>query len=167
MKWVATVDGREIPVAVRRAGERLLVTVGGVEREAELRPHGRRGVFLLRLGDATRVVVVRPVPGGESLVTLGSRERRVAVEDEGALAARGLRRPGPPGPRVLRSAMPGVVRQVLVAEGAAVAAREPLLVLEAMKMQNEVRADRAGVVRRLHVAPGAAVAKGDPLVTLE
>ena len=70
------------------------------------------------------------------------------------------------GPRVLRSAMPGIVREVLVAEGEAVAAKQPLLVLEAMKMQNEVRADRAGTVARIHAAPGTTVARGDPLVTM-
>jgi biotin carboxyl carrier protein len=62
--------------------------------------------------------------------------------------------------------MPGIVREVLVAEGDEVAAKAPLLVLEAMKMQNEVRADRPGCVAKIHAGPGTTVAKGDALVTL-
>ncbi|MBZ0144024.1 MAG: biotin/lipoyl-binding protein, partial [Rhodocyclaceae bacterium] len=43
----------------------------------------------------------------------------------------------------------------------------PLVVLEAMKMQNEIQSERAGTVVRVHVAPGQAVEGGDPLVELE
>jgi len=56
---------------------------------------------------------------------------------------------------------------VAVAEGDAVEPGAPLVVLEAMKMQNEIQADRAGTVRRVHVVAGQAVEGGDPLVELE
>jgi biotin carboxyl carrier protein len=69
------------------------------------------------------------------------------------------------GPAEVRSVMPGVVKEVRVAPGDAVEAHQPLLVLEAMKMENEIRADRAGVVREVHVKPGQAVEKGARLVS--
>jgi biotin carboxyl carrier protein len=54
-----------------------------------------------------------------------------------------------------------------VTEGDAIAKGQPLLILEAMKMQNEIRADQDGTVRRLFVAAGATVEKGAKLVELE
>ena len=63
--------------------------------------------------------------------------------------------------------MPGRVVDVRVAAGDVVEAGQPLVVLEAMKMQNEIQADRAGTVERVHVAAGQAVEGGDPLVEIE
>ncbi|MBU6366822.1 MAG: acetyl-CoA carboxylase biotin carboxyl carrier protein subunit [Gemmatimonadetes bacterium] len=62
--------------------------------------------------------------------------------------------------------MPGLVVRVLAAPGDQVAAGAPLLVMEAMKMENELRAPAAGVVRAVHAAPGQAVEKGAVLVEL-
>jgi biotin carboxyl carrier protein len=63
--------------------------------------------------------------------------------------------------------MPGRVVEVRVAEGQEIRAGEPLLVLEAMKMQNEIQAERDGTVRKLHVAAGDAVDGGDLLLEIE
>ena len=63
--------------------------------------------------------------------------------------------------------MPGTVVRVHVREGQEVAAHQPLVVLEAMKMEHIVAAPYAGVVRRLNAAPGALVAKGAVLVELD
>ena len=62
--------------------------------------------------------------------------------------------------------MPGVVVSLVVDEGQAVEAGQPLLILEAMKMQNEIDAPLAGIVKAVHVAEGQAVAAGEKLVTL-
>ncbi len=63
----------------------------------------------------------------------------------------------------VRAYMPGRVVSVLVEEGAAVEAGQGLIVLEAMKMQNEIVADHAGVVKKIHVAAGDSVDGGAPL----
>lgn len=63
--------------------------------------------------------------------------------------------------------MPGKVVRVLVAPGDEVKARQPLVVVEAMKMENELRAPRAGVVRELRGAEGAAVDAGQDLVVID
>jgi biotin carboxyl carrier protein len=59
--------------------------------------------------------------------------------------------------------MPGRVVAVLVAEGASVTPGQGLVVLEAMKMQNEIQAERPGTVKKIFVSPGQAVEGGDPL----
>ena len=166
MRYSVRVDGKAVEVVVAERGDGVLVRAGGREVPAALRRIRGDGAWTLRLGGRTLCVVVGTA-GDEETVTLGSRVFRVEVEDEREAAAHAVRGPRAAGPRVLRSVMPGIVREVLVAEGAEVAERGALLVLEAMKMQNEVRADRPGRVAKIHVAPGTTVARGDPLVTLE
>jgi pyruvate carboxylase subunit B len=68
---------------------------------------------------------------------------------------------------VVRAYMPGRVVQVLADEGSSVTAGQGVLVLEAMKMENEIQAERGGVIRRFHVGPGQAVETGDPLFDLD
>ena len=63
--------------------------------------------------------------------------------------------------------MPGKVIKLLVAEGAEVQANQGIVVLEAMKMQNEIKSPKKGVVRKLGVTEGAAVNSGDLLATVE
>ena len=166
MTYLVRVDGREVPVELLGGNGALRVRIAGLEAPASLERIRGDGAWVLRLGERSFCVVVGGGAEGAT-VTVGPRAFRVEVEDEREAAAHAVRAPRVDGPRVLHSVMPGIVREVLVAEGAAVEAKAPLLVLEAMKMQNEVRADRAGRVVRLHCAPGATVARGDPLVTLE
>ena len=71
------------------------------------------------------------------------------------------------GPAQLKAPMPGLVARVLVELGQRVEAGLGVVVLEAMKMENELRAARAGVVRALPVRPGQAVEKGQVLVEFD
>ncbi len=66
----------------------------------------------------------------------------------------------------VKAPIPGLIARVLVEPGQHVQAGDPLLVLEAMKMENEIRAQRAGVVRALHVNPGQSVARHEVLVEI-
>jgi acetyl/propionyl-CoA carboxylase alpha subunit len=93
-------------------------------------------------------------------VTVRSWRERVLAEAETAAHAH-------EGPVTVKATLPGLVVAVAVAVGADVAAGDPLLTIEAMKMQNEVRAPRAGRVIELSVASGQAVATGAPLLRLE
>ena len=63
--------------------------------------------------------------------------------------------------------MPGAILKVLVAEGDVVQEGEVVVILEAMKMENEIHAHRSGVVRKVHVAPGDGVENGQALVDIE
>lgn len=165
MKYVARVGDHEFLVEIRGNGTSPEVLVDGRPLPATL-AETAGGACLLAVGASRRCVDVRR-DGEVLVVTLGAREFRVDVEDERERAAHAVRPADEGGPRVVRSVMPGIVRKVLVAEGDRVEARAPLLVLEAMKMQNEVRADREGLVVRVHVEPGSAVARGDALVSLQ
>ena len=103
---------------------------------------------------------------GDWVVLAGGVERRVTVEDERARRLRRLR--GASNLREHRgrvcAPMPGLVLRVEVEVGQAVQAGAGLVVLEAMKMENEIRTPEAGWVSAIHVEPGQAVEKGTVLV---
>ena len=88
-------------------------------------------------------------------------ERTRTIRDLTAAAA------GPAGPAPLVAPMPGLIVRVNVAPGDVVHAGQGLVVMEAMKMENELRAAAAGTVRAVHAAPGSAVNKGAVLVELD
>jgi pyruvate carboxylase subunit B len=88
-------------------------------------------------------------------------ERRRALRDLSAASA------GPAGPAPIVAPMPGLIVRVNVGVGDTVEAGQGVIVMEAMKMENELRATGAGRVRSVEVEPGTAVEKGALLVALE
>jgi biotin carboxyl carrier protein len=72
-----------------------------------------------------------------------------------------------PDPSELRAVVPGRILEVLVSGGEAIEKGSPLVVLEAMKMQNTLMADAVGTVTKVHVEPGALVMRGDLLAEIE
>jgi biotin carboxyl carrier protein len=88
-------------------------------------------------------------------------ERTRAIRDLSAATA------GPSGPAPIKAPMPGLIVRVNVKPGDVVEAGQGVVVMEAMKMENELRATAAGTVKSVEVQPGAAVEKGALLVALE
>ena len=118
------------------------------------------------LNDGVSIEARVLVRGGSARVHVGRRCYDVQPEQPGSASAG--RRPGEVGGRVTVTAvMPGRVVRVNVAEGDTVAAQQGLVVLEAMKMENELSAPREGIVKQVRVKPGQTVETGDPLVILE
>lgn len=114
-------------------------------------------------------VVVEEEPGGRLCVTVAGHPVAVHVKDEKALLLErfGLNDTGDEAERTIHAPMPGLVLTVMVEPGQEVHAGQGLLVLEAMKMENELRAHTDGVVKALHVTPGDAVVKNALLVEFE
>jgi len=166
MKYQVVVDGETVVVELVERDGKTFVVADGAETPVELNAV-RDGAYSLLLGRQS-LPVVASGPNDDLTLTLGSETWRVSVQDEReALAAAAFGgKAGRKGGGVLRAVMPGIVREVLVQPGQDVARGAPLLILEAMKMQNEVRADADGRVAEVHVKAGTTVAKGDPLVTI-
>ncbi len=99
-------------------------------------------------------------------VTVAGYRYDCELEDERERAANLAAKAANKGGGVLKAVMPGVVVEVLVAEGDEVAEGQALLILEAMKMQNEIPAGGDGVIKAIHATAGTAVAAGDKLKTL-
>jgi acetyl/propionyl-CoA carboxylase alpha subunit len=128
----------------------------------------RHGVAQLRQGDRRTTLLVEGA-GSDWIVTLRGRRvpvtlrtwrERILAEAEVATRARG-------GPLDISATLPGLIVAIQVGEGSNVTAGEPLLTIEAMKMQNEVRAPRDGRVLAVAVDAGQTVAKGALLLRLE
>jgi biotin carboxyl carrier protein len=161
---------RRVRVAARD-GDRLEVSVDGRVFDVDPRAVGREGLSLLvgegdgqvRSFDAS--VVPRPGGGGFDVTIDGHTLAATLVTRFGRRAAdTGA---GGSGPQLLTAPMPGRVLRLLVAPGDTVEARQGLVVIEAMKMENELRAARAGRVVAVRVAEGQSVEAGAPLVIVE
>jgi biotin carboxyl carrier protein len=120
------------------------------------------GRILVRLGGRPMECRVTRLPDGAFRIEWRGRQVLARVADDLAERAR-LARAGHAGPMPLRSPMPGMVVKVLVEEGDLVTLEQPLLVIEAMKMQNELAAPVAGKIVNLSVRPGQAV-EGDQVL---
>ena len=167
MKYFAELDGERYECVIEARNGETWVVVDGRRFRADLRRVPDSASFTLLLdGRSFEFALHRSEEGFDLSGAAG--QFLVRVEDERTRAARD-RAPAaaaPRGPRLLRSIMPGIVREVLVAPGDAVVAGQALLILEAMKMQNEVRAGEDAVVAAVRVGPGTAVEKGAALVEL-
>ncbi len=149
-------DGRLHIVDVRRIDESSLsmLVQGGAEgmpvrsNDASFAVQANRGDFDVHIAGRTVPVQVRQA---------GSFGR----QNRGAIGASGS------GPQRLTAPMPGKIVRVLVKAGDHVAARQGLVVIEAMKMENELRAAREGRVRELSVAEGQSVDAGTVLLVLD
>ncbi len=71
------------------------------------------------------------------------------------------------GIQVVRSVMAGRVLEVMAEQGARVSQGDPLLVIEAMKMENEIRSPKDGTITQLHITPGQTIEAGTHLLTVE
>ncbi len=125
----------------------------------------RRPVLFGRRGSPSQdgITEHEVVVGGWRMVVAAEPASRAALRER---ARRGRAEGSTSGPLTVRAIIPGVVRSVAVAEGDDVAAGQVLLVVEAMKMQNELRAPRAGRVARVAVGVGQTIELGDLLVQL-
>ncbi len=105
-------------------------------------------------------------PGGKAIV-LGERRIPYRVDDPRSLGSRGNVGANDTGARSIVASMPGRIVRILVEREDRVEAQQGLIVVEAMKMQNELKAPRAGKVTRIAVAVGATVQAGQVLVVIE
>jgi biotin carboxyl carrier protein len=165
MKYFVTVNGEKHEVVLEERLGKLEVTYDGARVDARYEEIDRLGQVGLFLDERTYAVSIEG-DSSRSLVTVAGHLYDVEIEDEREFAAHLADRERGKKGGVVKSVMPGVVVKLLVAEGEAVEQGRPLLILEAMKMQNEILAPAEGTVKRIHVSERQAVASGAPLLTL-
>ena len=166
MKYVVRVNGEDIVVSLE--GDR--VSVQGQSLPAHLAEIAATPVRMLTMGnDVHRVLLRRGTGRGEYTLWLDGVRFDVEALDERTRAIRDLSaaQSGPTGPAPLVAPMPGMIVRVSVHEGDTVQSGQGLVVMEAMKMENELRASSAGTVTRVLVTPGTAVEKGALLLEME
>jgi biotin carboxyl carrier protein len=161
--WV-TLEGREAEVTFHTNGGRLVVESDGRHIEADFvrLPDGE--VYSLLIDGRSHVVRVSPTEAGVDVELRGTvipvevkhpLEKMLQASTGARAASRG---------ETVTAPMPGVVVALRVKAGDAVTAGQAVIVVEAMKMQNELTVTHDGVVREVLVAERAAVAAGQPLL---
>ena len=165
MRYIVDLNGERQEVDV--TGE--TVTVDGHGILAKVEEIEGTPVRVLTVGSEVHRVVVRrgATRGSYTLWVDGFRfdgealdERTRAIRDITAVSGKVS------GPAPVVAPMPGLIVRVNVAEGDTVQPGQGVVVMEAMKMENELRASAAGTVKTIHVTPGKAVEKGALLVEL-
>ena len=166
MRYFVEVNGRPHEVTVvERLGE-LRVTVDGKPFELEYEEVDTLGQVALRVGTKSFGVSIEGDADSVS-ATIAGHLYAVTIEDERERAAHAAERASAAAGGIVKSVMPGVVVDLLVDVGDKVEKGQPLLILEAMKMQNEISATSDGTVASVHVTKGEAVSGGAKLMMLE
>lgn len=164
MKYVATLNDKTFVIEINREDR---VLCDGVERAVDFRLIDQQHVYSLLLDNASYEALVEEREG-EYWVFLRGHLFAVRVEDERERHLREAsgRAAGPAGEVAVKAPMPGLIVAVPVREGQAVRKGEKLVLLESMKMQNEIRAPRDGTVKAIRVQPGQSVEQNQVLVVL-
>ena len=180
-QWVAGLDGRELVISIVEAGNRWSMLVNPAEA-------GLHDGTLAEVGDDTRRVesgfsrissvvsgfsrtsyeiAFEPRANGGLIVHVNGVAVPLSIVDRRRRGRRSGREAGADRqPRAIVAPMPGRIVKVLVQPGEAVQARQRLVVVEAMKMENELRAPRDGTVAEVRVREGASVEANAVLVVL-
>jgi biotin carboxyl carrier protein len=161
MMFDATADGRTIRVEVHGQDGRYTVVLDGRPLEVDARETGRHFLSVL-LGGRSYEAGIEKRPGGYTVV-LTDDVVAVDIMD----ATRVAPQPRVSGPARITAPMPGKLVRVLVSPGQDVQAGQGLVVVEAMKMENEIRTPRSGRVKDVPAREGQAVEAGALLVVVE
>jgi biotin carboxyl carrier protein len=162
MKFEVRIDSRAYTVELTRSADRWQISLDGkaVDADAiEIAPN----IFSILLNGKSHEIRITPTPAGPLTLQTAHHEFTAEVIDprawrgrrQGALEAEGRQQ--------ILAPMPGKIVRVLVQLGEKVEAGQGLLVVEAMKMQNEIRSPKSGIVERLLVKEGQPVNAGEVL----
>jgi propionyl-CoA carboxylase alpha chain len=158
---VVRLGQREVALAIAREGEALTVRFAKEKKGHQLMSSWKPGdpLWSGTLDGRPVAVQVRPVLNGFDLAHRGVEVRALAYTEREAAAARLMpAKSTADSGKAVRCPMPGVVRAIAVAEGQEVKAGETLAIVEAMKMENVLRAERDGIVKSIKARPGDSLA---------
>lgn len=166
MKWWVERAGRRVQISLRSVGQGFEVALDGRVHRVDLLDAGG-GLFSLLCDDGRSFAVAAQKLGPARFrVSLGERDFEVYLRDPlereiasapGAIAGR----------QEVRAPIPGKVVRIDVAVGAAVSPGQPLLVLEAMKMENQICAEGSGILEAVLVSPGQTVEGNQILIVVQ
>ena len=166
MNFEVRIDSRACTVELTRDADRSQVSIDGrtVEADAfEIAP----GIFSILLNGKSYEVRVTPTPAGGLILQTAHQEFTAEVMDPRAWRGRRHGALEAEGRQQILAPMPGKIVRVLVQTGERVQAGQGLLVVEAMKMQNEIRSPKSGTVERLLVQEGQPVNAGEVLAWID
>jgi biotin carboxyl carrier protein len=163
--YEVTIEGKTRRVELLRAGAGWRCKLDGQDFPADV-IFPQPGLLSI-LVDGKSYEVKQETAAGETSIVIGHQRFRAAVRDPRSLAARRKTGDDGHGVRKITAPMPGKVVRILATVGTAVEAGQAVLVIEAMKMQNELKSPKKGTVKKLNVGEGAAVEAGQALAEVE
>ena len=170
MKFVVRVDGREKVAHVEKRNGVFDIQLDGKGYTVDCQYFGDTGYLSLLIDNKSYLIESAPVrpERGEYYAWVMGRHYDLEVLDELLVAVRDAERVrGHTGPYVLAAPMPGLIVDIKVRPGDTVEAGATLVIMEAMKMQNELAAEVGGVVKEIRVHERQTVESQAPLVVIE
>ncbi len=166
MKYTATIGERTYEVEVESDNT---IKINGEPRAVDFRGIEGEALYSLLIDNRSYEVLIERCGGDEFRVTIGDEQHEVAVEDER------MRKMGKAlgkiqqasGEVMIKAPMPGLVRGVPVEVWEEVKSGQGVVILEAMKMENELRTPRDGIINEIRVKPGDKVEQGQVLVVIK
>ena len=164
MKYETEIDGRPVEVEFEQRDGRVQAAIDGRSYEAEvLRPE--KGIYLIFAGDS--IYEARVWPSDTDSLNVKLRDRTFSAKVIDRKHRRAAADQSHDGRQHLIAPMPGKVARVLLGQGDEVAAGQGVVVVEAMKMQNEIKSPKAGRVIEVRVAEGDTVNANQVLAVVE
>jgi biotin carboxyl carrier protein len=162
MKLIAELNNEKYNLEFKREADKVFAKIDDREYEleaSEVEPN----VWLLKHNNQIHQIYVAP----NSIVNVGNNQFEINLIDPKRLRSSALGDVSADGIAQIKTAMPGKVVRILVEEGAEVLQGDGILIVEAMKMQNEMKSPKDGIVKEIKVAEGATVNAGDVLAIIE
>jgi len=166
MTYDVNVDGKTHRVELERGETTWLCNIDGQEIEVDAALTARDILSVLLDGKAYEIKRERSLQG-ELHMVIGSARYAVDVQDPRSLRSRRAVAGAEAGPQKIKAPMPGKIVRILVSEKDEVKAGQGVIVMEAMKMQNEMKSPKDGVVQKIMTAEGSTVNAGDALAIVE
>jgi len=166
MKLQAEIAGEKHEVEIKRDGRTVTATVDGRTYDLNV-SEPEHELYLIKNANKVSQVFVSPKAGSGLGVTIHGQAVDVEIIDPKRLRGAGKDTEHGDGMAEIKTAMPGKVVRILVESGTAVAKGDGIIVVEAMKMQNELKSPKDGTVKDIRSAEGQTVNAGDVLVVIE
>lgn len=166
MKLLAEIGDEQLQIEIKRDGEKVYAEIDGRTYEVEA-SEPQPGVYLIKHESRVYDVPVSANADGTKTATVRGQEYNITLIDPKRLRGSAGGDAYADGVAEIRSAMPGKVVRILIAPGAEIEKGAGVIVVEAMKMQNELKAPKAGVIKEIRVSEGVTVSAGDVLATIE
>jgi len=164
MKLQAELGDKKHEIEIKREDGKVFARIDDRDYELEV-SEPEPGVYLLKHNG--KIFEASVSSSDTTHVRIGSNELDIKLIDPKRLRGTGAEHEHGDGLAEIKTAMPGKVVSILQTVGATVEKGDGILVVEAMKMQNELKSPKDGVIKEIRVTEGAAVSAGDILATIE
>ncbi|MGH8014628.1 MAG: biotin/lipoyl-containing protein [Candidatus Zixiibacteriota bacterium] len=168
-RYSVRVSGKEYDVKVESAGDIFSVNINKKNKKVAVQNLAGSRMLLLIDNQPSEVDIRSDGYDSRRLVFVKGTEVEVEIEDFRLAQAKKLAgmRSGGTAVKVIRAPMPGLILEVKVSPGERVQEQQPLVVIEAMKMENIIKSPRTAVIKKIFVTCGKSVEKNDQLIEFE